>query len=269
MGIGGSGVPEEAETDHAGQLSLHARRDVGAVVEGLAAASADIRILSLHYGTEMMQRPSADQVRRWRTDFSRAGNIDIIAGHHAHVAQGIEIVDGRLILYGLGNFLHQGLSDLTGKGHCRDWGLLVRVHLLVRGDSPPAIAALEAVPLTAMHVQTRPLDAPSATRRIAVLNGLAAQFDAPAQNARGVRFLPQADGSGLFCALPAATLPPALADRCTAYEAMAAALPVVTCSGSHQTLARNASREGQAGTAKRKGKGQKTVVPTAISRRQR
>lgn len=65
---------------------------------------AQLVVVSLHWGVEgtsllsRQQRSVADAV-------TASGAVDLIVGHHAHVLQPIEMVNGRWVIYGLGNFL--------------------------------------------------------------------------------------------------------------------------------------------------------------------
>ena len=60
-----------------------------------------------------------------------------------------------LIFYGLGNFLHHGTADITGKGICRDYGLMARVHLKHGADGKLELRAVEAIPVTDTHFRPR------------------------------------------------------------------------------------------------------------------
>ncbi len=65
--------------------------------------SADIRILSLHWGNEYINFPSLEQ-RKMAYKFIDAG-ATIIAGHHPHVIQPYEKYKDGHIFYSLGNFM--------------------------------------------------------------------------------------------------------------------------------------------------------------------
>jgi len=67
-------------------------------------AGAEFVIASMHWGVEYQQAPSAEQ-RQLAQALLADDAIDLILGHHAHVVQPIEVLDGRYAVYGLGNFL--------------------------------------------------------------------------------------------------------------------------------------------------------------------
>ena len=80
-----------------------------------AEGKADVVLAELQYQESYDPEPLFDQ----RTDFkalSRA-DIDIVTGVQSHVPQGMEFLDGKLILYGLGNlFFDQMWGQATREG---------------------------------------------------------------------------------------------------------------------------------------------------------
>lgn len=111
----------------AGMLNYSRAEDFGETVARLADAEGDLRILSVHYGAELQVRPSHGDVAKLRDQAAKDGAIDIVVGHHAHVVAGAQLVDGKLVLYGLGNLPHPGMQDMARFGICRDYGLVIRV----------------------------------------------------------------------------------------------------------------------------------------------
>jgi hypothetical protein len=65
---------------------------------------AQLVIVSMHWGNEGTSRLSTQQ-RSVADAVTASGAVDLIVGHHAHVVQPIEMVNGRWVVYGLGNFL--------------------------------------------------------------------------------------------------------------------------------------------------------------------
>jgi len=182
--------------------------------EALAAAKADLRILSVHAGLERRVRPLDGDVKRMRDIAARENGVDLVVGHHAHVAQGVQIVDGRVVFYGLGNFMHPGMQDMAKFDSCRDYGLVARVHMRLVEGQRPAVGAVEAIPVTGMHDRPRAMSKAATRRRIAALNGLARSLDSAEHGARGIRFTVQPNGTGLYCGPAGALLEGALGERC-------------------------------------------------------
>jgi len=181
-----------------GQNSYRSDDDYAEVRRRLVAAPAQYRILSIHYGEEGRVRADAKQFADYRGLAAQQDGIDLIVGHHAHVVRGVEIAGQSLIFYGLGNFLHQGTADMTGKGPCRDYGLMARVHLKKAADGKLRLRAVEAIPVTDTHFRPRRMTGEAGATRIHALNYLDANLG-DENGARGVAFTPQPDGTGLYC----------------------------------------------------------------------
>jgi len=199
-----------------GQASYRDRPDFEAAVDKLAALAADYRILSVHYGLEGRVEPDERQLADWRSFAAEQKGIGLIVGHHPHVAQGVELNGKSLIFYGLGNFLHPGTAEMTRFGMCRDYGVMAKVHL-ARIDGAWRVEAIEAIPLTNTQLKPERFAAEEGTKRIYALNHLAAGLD-DEKGAKGVRFTPQSDGSGLYCADGAADLGGKLATLCQGWQ---------------------------------------------------
>ena len=88
---------------------------------------------------------TADQ-RRWAEQITASGAVDVIVGHHAHVVQPIEQVNGHWVVFGLGNFLSAMSASTECCGiHGQD-GLLVRLTATEQPDGTFAVAAPQAIP---------------------------------------------------------------------------------------------------------------------------
>ncbi len=217
IGIGGTSIltgGTSTDRPRAGMLSYNRAEDFRETVARLAATEGDLRILSVHYGSELQVRAGGVDVARLRDEAAKNAGIDIVVGHHAHVAAGVQVVDGKLVLYGLGNLLHPGMQNMASFGVCRDYGLVVRVHATRALSGRLVLRAVEAVPITEMHGRAKPLDGDAGRLRVEVLNHLAADLDAPEAGATGVRFSPQADGSGLYCMPGVGSEPGRLGELC-------------------------------------------------------
>ena len=81
--------------------------EVDAVLADAAAAraaGADIVVLSIQWGNEYQVDPSETQAQQ-AAAFLGSGDIDVIMGAHVHVVQPVDVVNGKYVVYGLGNFL--------------------------------------------------------------------------------------------------------------------------------------------------------------------
>lgn len=99
---GTNGVPIPAD-----QPWRSALIDVDRIVADLTAArsmGSEFTIVSLHWGEEKQSEPTAEQ-RAVAERLTATGLVDLVVGHHAHVVQPIERVNGVWVAYGLGNVL--------------------------------------------------------------------------------------------------------------------------------------------------------------------
>jgi poly-gamma-glutamate synthesis protein (capsule biosynthesis protein) len=88
--------------------SLHPRDPltrlaVGDALRRARALDPDLTVASLHWGPNWDPTPAPTQRRMARWLVERG--VDLVHGHSAHVIQGIEVVDGRPILYDCGDFV--------------------------------------------------------------------------------------------------------------------------------------------------------------------
>ena len=88
-----------------------------AAARAARAAGAEVVVASLHWGAEFRTEPTKEQraiARRVLADPS----IDLIVGHHAHVAQPFEKIGEKWVAYGLGNHVarHEDPQGPTEEG---------------------------------------------------------------------------------------------------------------------------------------------------------
>jgi poly-gamma-glutamate synthesis protein (capsule biosynthesis protein) len=116
-GFNGFSAPN-GETWRANQI------DEGRILMDAATAKkrgADVVIVALHWGNEFNQQLSAQQLDL-APRLIRSPDIDLIWGHHAHVTQPVENIDGEWVVYGMGNMIaYQG-----SLGPTREEGLMMR-----------------------------------------------------------------------------------------------------------------------------------------------
>jgi poly-gamma-glutamate capsule biosynthesis protein CapA/YwtB (metallophosphatase superfamily) len=111
LGAESSGVPPQwAATDHRPGVDFLAdlsERTVARIVSRVRAIKqpGDIAVLSLHWGSNWGYEIAADEVQFAHQLIERAG-IDLIHGHSSHHAKAIEVFQGKLILYGCGDFIN-------------------------------------------------------------------------------------------------------------------------------------------------------------------
>jgi poly-gamma-glutamate synthesis protein (capsule biosynthesis protein) len=102
---------------------------------------ADLVIAFVHAGREYRPDPPPDVVQLFR-GLVHAG-ADAVIGHHPHVPQGVEVVDGRPVVYSLGNFVFKQGQPWTNRALWAD--------LLV---TPDRAMRLTLVPLAVGYTPT-------------------------------------------------------------------------------------------------------------------
>ncbi|RKT05341.1 poly-gamma-glutamate synthesis protein (capsule biosynthesis protein) [Streptomyces sp. 3211.6] len=112
-GFNGRQVPQ----DKPWLANLVSVKAVAAAEKRARAAGAEVVILSVHWGREHQPDPSGPQLELAR-QIARETGVDLVIGHHAHVVQPMEKIDGTWVAYGLGNQLarHDVPSGLTEEG---------------------------------------------------------------------------------------------------------------------------------------------------------
>ncbi|MCU1670220.1 MAG: hypothetical protein JWP40_3147 [Blastococcus sp.] len=104
-GLNGGGPP----AGRAWSVNVAAVPDVDGMLADAArakAAGAQVVIASLHCCVEYQHDPTGPQVAAVHALLA-SPDIDLVIGHHAHVVQPFERIDGKWVAYGLGNFVAQ------------------------------------------------------------------------------------------------------------------------------------------------------------------
>lgn len=118
--------------------------------EVLASIRAEARkgnlvIVSVHWGDELIDRPSIWQ-RRVAGEFISAG-ASLIVGHHSHVVQGVDSSDSALTAYSLGNFIFDGYAEATG------WSMILSIIMsekkVVKWETIPILQSKDHRPVLA------------------------------------------------------------------------------------------------------------------------
>jgi poly-gamma-glutamate capsule biosynthesis protein CapA/YwtB (metallophosphatase superfamily) len=122
-----------------------APQDFAAIERALAEArtDADLVVFSIHWGPNMCARPT-EAFRAFARRVIEAG-ADLFWGHSAHVVQGIEIWQGKPILYDTGDFVDDYAVDAALRN---DLSALFLVEV-----TPPAVTGLRLVPVHIRNCQ--------------------------------------------------------------------------------------------------------------------
>lgn len=82
-------------------------------IKAVEDRGAQIVIVSFHWGIERENYPDETQVSLAHSAIDHGA--DLVLGHHPHVLQGIEVYNGKNIVYSLGNFCFGGNSNPSDK----------------------------------------------------------------------------------------------------------------------------------------------------------
>jgi len=143
--------------------------DAGTVRRAVGAARgiADVVVVSLHWGEEYQDRPGED--RRKLARIAAEAGADLIVGHHPHVLQGFEVINGArrtLVAYSLGNFVFDQRKEGTRDG----------AILLVRLGRQGVIAA-SVVPIQLVSGRPTPATGEEGEAVLKNLAGLSAEMN--------------------------------------------------------------------------------------------
>ena len=170
LAFGNNGFyPTQSES---GVLSYNKEEHIQTGLKRLREADVDLRIISIHTGTERKVDLDSGQQSKFNR-MLELGNVNVIIGHHPHVVRPVEAVNGRLIFYSLGNYLMTGSANITNNGVAQDYGLLGKIYFKRNPSSGQLeIAAAQAIPITNTHAYVQQLPAAEARKRIEFLNQL-------------------------------------------------------------------------------------------------
>lgn len=79
-------------------------------IKELKALGCDVIIYSYHFGKEYS--PTHNKLQESMVKYAIKQGADIIIGTHPHCVQGIDYIDGALVMYSLGNFVFGGTLDM-------------------------------------------------------------------------------------------------------------------------------------------------------------
>ncbi|MFD5867513.1 CapA family protein [Corynebacterium sp. NPDC060344] len=116
------------------------------------AAGADIVMVAMHAGEEAVTEPTQQQVELAEI-LTASPDVDVVYGHHIHAVQPIEQVNGKWVIYGLGNMVaHQ-----SGETVLSYEGITVELEFVRGGDGRWGVGELAYVPTVVTPFQTFPV----------------------------------------------------------------------------------------------------------------
>ena len=127
-------------TGSAFSLSTGAQKNLRAQMDALREVGCQLIVHSMHAGTEYEREPTSQQ----KTVAAHAVDMgaDLVVGHHPHVVQGYELVDGVPVVYSLGNAVFGGNRDP------RDYDALLLQAVFAYEDGAPVSVRLVFHPIS-------------------------------------------------------------------------------------------------------------------------
>jgi hypothetical protein len=123
----------------------------------LARRLANLVVVYVHWGTELLDWPTTEQRQAARWLISQGA--DLIVGHHPHVVQPAECLDGKPVFYSLGNHVFDQKYPATKEGALADCRIgQGRLRCTLIATRTPAGGAFPRLVPTTAH-RPAPLDA--------------------------------------------------------------------------------------------------------------
>ncbi len=174
-----SGVPKQwAATNNRGGVNrLHELSDRTAkrVAAAIAAErrDGDIVIVSIHWGGNWGYSVPPAQ-RRFAHGLIDSGVVDVVYGHSSHHAKAIECYEGKLIIYGAGDFITD-YEGIGGHEHYRPW--LSPMYFVDLASDTGRLERLHIVPLQLRRFQLTTATAADSQWLCERLNESSREFD--------------------------------------------------------------------------------------------
>lgn len=156
-GLNGFPLPEGREWS----VSMLDVPDLLRQARAARAAGADVVVVHLHAGWEYDELPNAEQIAAVER-LTRSPDVDLVLGEHAHTVQPITKVNGKWVVYGMGNLVAQ--QEVTRPETYR--GILVRFVFVEQEDGSFDVRRAAYVPvgwnnIAAGPIRVRRLDDPA------------------------------------------------------------------------------------------------------------
>ena len=122
--------------------------DIEQGIASLREQGAELVICAFHWGPEGIYQPNEKQIRYGHIAID--AGADLVVGHHPHVLQEIEVYNGGLIYYSLGNF------SFGGNDHPKDYdSAIIRQQIIREGDGTVRLGETVIVPISISSVADR------------------------------------------------------------------------------------------------------------------
>jgi poly-gamma-glutamate synthesis protein (capsule biosynthesis protein) len=144
---GTNGIPLPADAPWS--VRLMDPTTIVADAQRVRSEGAEVVVVSVHWGTEYRADPD-EQQRAVADEITRTGAVDLVVGHHAHVPQPAERINGKWVLFGLGNLVSNQTSGCCRAG-VQD-GVIATANVVVRGEPGAGVTEVEKITFTPVRV---------------------------------------------------------------------------------------------------------------------
>ncbi|GLZ01376.1 CapA family protein [Actinoplanes sp. NBRC 103695] len=145
---------------------------VAAAARAAKQAGADLVVLSPHWGTERAREPGPEQLALAR-EWTANPDIDLVLGGHSHSVQPVEMINGKWVVYSMGNALarHDFATDTNREG-------IIPRFTFTRGpDGRWRATQASVIPIwQAMRPRIEVVNLPAALTRLPRLDGRRAVY---------------------------------------------------------------------------------------------
>lgn len=104
-------------------------------------AGAEFVVVAMHGGIEYQTKPTPEQVER-AEKLTASPYVDLVYGHHAHVVQPWTRINGKLVIYGLGNLVNHGIATEPRVYE----GVIARLTVARGDDGKTTVVKAEYIP---------------------------------------------------------------------------------------------------------------------------
>ncbi|WP_297773480.1 CapA family protein [uncultured Roseovarius sp.] len=212
IGIGNGGYALRDDSARPGMVTLFAPGHYTRVLAAMKTAEADLKILSIHYGTENMTALNPGQRAMFRRAVDEAG-VHLVLGHHPHVPRAVETGPDHAIFYSLGNFIFIGGADRRHLPVGHDYGLFGKAYFSITPEGA-RLSALEVLPLRNTELAPHPMTPARTRATLAHLSRLSRQ----SVGASGLTIAPLSDSATRGAVCYGAPYGPRTSDLCCQLE---------------------------------------------------
>lgn len=138
----------------------------------LKGAGANIVVVSLHWGVERSHNPNSQQLNGAKALLA-SPDIDLLIGHHSHVVQPMEQINGKWVAYGVGNLVARHDFPIPDNKE----GILPRFTFSEVSAGKWQVTRAEAIPIwLSLEPRIKIINVPDAMARMATVDARRSKY---------------------------------------------------------------------------------------------